>query len=156
MSTFLDPSRLDGIYTKHIALFIKGLATTYFLYKYLLNLFLDAHFKVDYRFVADFFFFDQMYELFCEFCCLLGEKIKLLIDGTNVPSKSLLSVRGMKGCLSSGEYYPRQGSFGFLSQNQGALRKKKRSSLRFHPQFPYFIPKIKVFSKKKKVFTSIP
>ena len=39
----------------------------------------------------------------------------------NVPSKSLLSVRGMKGCVSSGEYYPRQGSFGFLSQNEGVL-----------------------------------
>ena len=39
----------------------------------------------------------------------------------NVPSKSLLSVHGMKGCVSSGEYYPRQGSFGFLSQNKGVL-----------------------------------
>ena len=33
-------------------------------------------------------------------------------------------------------------------------KKKKRSSLRFHPWFPYFILKIKGFSKKK-VFTSI-
>ena len=40
---------------------------------------------------------------------------------TNVPSKSLLSVRGMKGCVSSGEYYPRQESFGFLSQNKGVV-----------------------------------
>ena len=40
---------------------------------------------------------------------------------SNVPSKSLLSVRGMKGCVSSGEYYLRQGSFGFLSQNAGVL-----------------------------------
>ena len=40
---------------------------------------------------------------------------------SNVPSKSLLSVRGMKGCVSSGEYYPRQGSFGFLSKNKGVL-----------------------------------
>ena len=39
----------------------------------------------------------------------------------NVPSKSLLSVRGMKGCVSSGEYYLSQGSFGFLSQNKSVL-----------------------------------
>ena len=39
----------------------------------------------------------------------------------NVLSKSLLSVRGMKGCVSSGEYCLRQGSFGFLSQNEGVL-----------------------------------
>ena len=32
-------------------------------------------------------------------------------------------------------------------------KKKKRSSLRFHPWFPYFSPKIKVFSKKKKRFS---
>ena len=47
----------------------------------------------------------------------------------------------------------------FYSQSKGALqKKKKRSSLLFHPQFPYFIPKIKMLSKKKKkkeVFTSI-
>ena len=42
-------------------------------------------------------------------------------SSSNVPSMSLLSVRGMKGCVSSGEYYPRQGSFRFLSQNQGVL-----------------------------------
>ena len=40
---------------------------------------------------------------------------------SNVLSKNLLSVRRMKGCVSSGEYYPRQGSSGFLSQNQGVL-----------------------------------
>ena len=39
----------------------------------------------------------------------------------NVPSKSLLSVRGMKGRVSSGEYYLSQGSFGFLSQNKSVL-----------------------------------
>ena len=50
----------------------------------------------------------------------LGFNCKLLRFLSNVPSKSLLSVRGMKGCVSSGEYYPRQGSFGFLSQNEGA------------------------------------
>ena len=32
---------------------------------------------------------------------------------------------------------------------------KKKSSLRFHFGYPYFIPEIKVFSKKKKAFTSI-
>ena len=68
----------------------------------------------------------------------------------------------------------------FYSQNQGVFKKKKKSfhfdfilhflilfpksrcfqekkkklSLRFHPPFSYFIPKIKVFFKKK-VFTSI-
>ena len=64
------------------------------------------------------------------------------VVSNNVPSKSLLSVRGMKGCVSSSEYCLRQGSFGFLSQNEGVLSKKKRSSLRFHPQFPDFIPKM--------------
>ena len=49
--------------------------------------------------------------------------------GSNVPSKSLLSVRGMKGCVSSGEYYLRQGSFGFLSQNKGVLQKKVFTSI---------------------------
>ena len=68
---------------------------------------------------------------------------------SNVPSKSLLSVRRLKDCVSSGEYYLRQGSFGFLSKCRCSL-KKKRSSLQFHPQFPYFIPKMQVFSKKKK------
>ena len=52
------------------------------------------------------------------------EKGTFLVKKTllsNVPSKSLLSVCGMKGCVSSGEYYPRQRSFGFFSQNQGVL-----------------------------------
>ena len=39
----------------------------------------------------------------------------------------------------------------FLPKPRCSLKKKKkRSSLRFHPWFPYFIPKIKGFSKKKK------
>ena len=41
----------------------------------------------------------------------------------------------------------------FLPKSRCSI-KKKRSSLRFHFWFPYFIPKIKGFSKKK-VFTSI-
>ena len=40
---------------------------------------------------------------------------------TNVSPKRLLSVRGMKGRMSSDGYYPRQESFGFLSQNQSVL-----------------------------------
>ena len=40
---------------------------------------------------------------------------------SNVPSKSMLSVRGMKGCVSSGEYYLRQGNFGSLFQNARVL-----------------------------------
>ena len=55
--------------------------------------------------------------------------------------KSLLSVREMKDCMSSGEYYPRQGSFGFLSQNQGVLLKKKGLHFDFIPNFLIFFPK---------------
>ena len=36
------------------------------------------------------------------------------------------------------------------SQNQGVLQTKKRSLLSFDLRFPYFRPKIRVFSKKKK------
>ena len=68
----------------------------------------------------------------------------------NVPSKSFLSLRGMKGLVSSGEYSNLAArekdfqelmnrkkrvlisSYTFSSQNKGVLQKKrKRSSLRF-------------------------
>ena len=38
----------------------------------------------------------------------------------------------------------------FLPKSRCSLKKKKRSSLRFQLSFPYFSPKIKVFSIKKK------
>ena len=48
----------------------------------------------------------------------------------NVPSQSLLSVRGMKGCVSSDEYYPRQKVLVFSPKIKVFFLKKK-SSLRF-------------------------
>ena len=66
----------------------------------------------------------------------------------NVPSKSLLSVRGIKGCVNSGEYYSRQESFGFfLPKSRCSL--KKKSSLRYIPNFFILFPKSRCSLKKK-------
>ena len=49
--------------------------------------------------------------------------------------------------MSSLRFYLR---FPYFSPKIRMFSKKKRSSLRFHLQFPYFSPKIRMFSKKKK------
>ena len=75
--------------------------------------------------------------------------LESISDSAIFPQKSRCSLKKKKKVFTS-----ISSLISLFSSKIKVFSKKKRSSLRFHPWFPYFIPKIKGFSKKK-VFTSI-
>ena len=94
--------------------------------------------------------------LYSESGFILSTKCLIIAGWTSLDSggHSNLEARGknfQKLMLSEKKKRSDLGLHIFLPKSRCSLKKKKkRSSLRFYLWFPYFSPKIKVFSKKKK------